>query len=538
MPELLPLEDAVKRINAKTPIGSLLRSADWEDVPVGLRERAQFSAGVTSAKLLQTIQDRLSKQFEMQREALANGKEATFDRSSFIDQVRDIARDEGLGGGGGLTDITSIPRLGLIYDMQNQQATGFARWKMDQGEGALLLYPAWQFVRVEDRRVPRNQAIPGFWERRWIDAANAAGDSAAVRVLSETGRMVALKTSGLWSKLSKFGTPWAPFDWGSGMGVEEVERDEAVQLGLMKQDEVLESGEKKFNDELEASVSGIGPELLGFLKQTFGGKVSFDGERVSWAGQEEVVKPKPKARRVVPESPRSKPDEQDDQVEPALEQLGRELRKKRFNVELVTAMKGTPRKAARMLSNAHFNVARSGAYYQRGDRSVHINRDPKHWSGRPQTLHHELGHHLHFESGMVTNEGIREDFKRAMTADLEKFKTWAAEKFGPNWKATFRQGNGDVMLPALAKAIGLNDYDQLNDLDGAKRVSAVADTLMGLSKAELGMGHSVSYMLSHNHHAMEVFAHSYSAMVLKDAEFENLFPNVVAVVRKEFQVAD
>ena len=92
MPPIQPLAEAVAALDAKTPIGSVLTSADWATVPVALRQRAQFSAGVTSAHLLQTVQDRLSAQLNQQREQLTNGNQATFDRSSFINAVREIAR--------------------------------------------------------------------------------------------------------------------------------------------------------------------------------------------------------------------------------------------------------------------------------------------------------------------------------------------------------------------------------------------------------------------------------------------------------------
>lgn len=300
MDDLLPLEEAISKIDAKTPIGSALRSADWDQVPVALRERAQFSSGVTSARVLQTIQDRLSAQVKLQREQLANGKVAIFDRSSFIDSVRSIARDEGLtpdkeSDRGGLADITSIPRLGLIYDTQNQMAAGFARWKLDQTEGALLLYPAYEFVRVEDRKTPREESDPGFWDHRWIEAANEVGDDDAVRVFRDSGRKIALKNSGIWAALSRFGTPWMPFDWGSGMGVEDVDRGTCVSLGLIDENEIVESGEQGFNDDLQASVRGIGDPLKSFLGQAFGNKISFDGDTANWSDTEDEAPEKPRA---------------------------------------------------------------------------------------------------------------------------------------------------------------------------------------------------------------------------------------------------
>lgn len=279
MPDLLPLAEAVKSISAKTPIGSLLRSADWAQVPVALRQRAQFSAGVTSARLLQTVQDRLAGQISQQREQLASGKQATFDRSSFIDAVRGIADAEGIPpGDGSIRDITSIPRLGLIYDMQNAQAAGFARHKLDTSEGALALYPAYR-LGESTAKEPRPQ---DWWERRWFEAGQQTAWAGAIPT-----EFVALKTSPIWSALSEFGTPWPPFDWGSTRELEEVDRDEAVALGLMEADwsppPGAEGGED-FNSQLEASINGLDPAVLDQLSKWFGNAVQFLGDTVKWAG--------------------------------------------------------------------------------------------------------------------------------------------------------------------------------------------------------------------------------------------------------------
>lgn len=290
-----PLIDAVAKISAKTPVGSTLRTADWERVPLALRERAQFSAGVESVRLLQAVQDRIAGQIKLQREQLGEGKEATFDRSSFIDAIREIGRDEGLtpqdpSKVGGLQDITSIPRLGLIYDMQTAQAQGFARWKLDQSEGALLLYPAQEFRRVEGRKNPRED-----WPERFAKAAQAVGDVDALRVQQETGRMIALRNSGLWSALSRFGTPWPPFDFGSGMGLEDIDRDEAVALGLIGPNEIIDSAEQDFNDDLQASAKGLSEDSLGQLKKSFGQQIKIEGDAIWWKGDRKgkaLVKPK------------------------------------------------------------------------------------------------------------------------------------------------------------------------------------------------------------------------------------------------------
>ena len=279
MPDILPLADAVAKLDAKTPIGSVLKSIEWEGVPLALRERAQFSAGVTSARVLQTIQDRLAAEIKLQRENLANGKTATFDRSSFINAVRDVAQSEGLTpvkeeDRGGIKDITSIPRLGLVYDMQKANAAGFARHKLDTSEGAMLLYPA-QRLGGSSANEPRPQV---WWERRWFTAGQQVGWEGAVR-----GEFVALKTSPIWSALSRFGTPWPPFDWGSTRELEEVGREEAVALKLLREYDVLPAGDTQFNQDLEASATNLSPSLVAQLRAFFGDAVQFAGNSIRWA---------------------------------------------------------------------------------------------------------------------------------------------------------------------------------------------------------------------------------------------------------------
>lgn len=283
--QFAPLADAIARLSAKTPIGSALRTKDWQGVPgdpsrpgipAQLRETAQFSAGVESARVLQAIQDRIKRELSLETEDLGDGESIGFSRSRFIDKLRTIAREEGLTPTdpeiqGGMQDITSIPRLGMIHDIQTSRAEGFARWKADQDEGALQAYPAWEFTRVEARKNERPD-----WRERWRDAGG--------ETYGETNRMIATKDSPVWENLSIFGTPWAPFDFGSGMGVEEVGWDEAVKLGVIPEDGHVAPGGQAFTDRLEASTAGLSEEFQDKLRVFFGEQVEFDGGKAKWAG--------------------------------------------------------------------------------------------------------------------------------------------------------------------------------------------------------------------------------------------------------------
>jgi len=278
--QFAPLQEAVAKLDRKSPLASKLSSWEWSKVPLEIRERSQFSAKVESARFLQEAQDRLHAGLSLARQKVENG-EALMDRSVFISEMRQIAEEEGIqttgaAGQGTVRDIRSAKRLGLIYDMQTNQAQEFSRWKMDQDPDVLNAYPAQRFVRIEDRLHPRED-----WPNRW-DAAAGAVDFEGVA--QNTREMVALKTSPVWAELSVFGTPWPPFDFGSGMGLEDVSRAEAVDFGIVDPNEDLVPIEEDFNASLEAGISDLSSVFLDWLKSAFGNQMEIGGGKISLKG--------------------------------------------------------------------------------------------------------------------------------------------------------------------------------------------------------------------------------------------------------------
>src|ERR1044072_10026008 len=90
---------AVAAIRAKTPIGSPLNTQGWAQVPIGLRESAQFSATVERLRFLQRIQDRIETAIaNLRREGagIGGGPGAFQTRERFIAELQQIAREEGL----------------------------------------------------------------------------------------------------------------------------------------------------------------------------------------------------------------------------------------------------------------------------------------------------------------------------------------------------------------------------------------------------------------------------------------------------------
>ncbi|GEM_PF-4940362 len=265
-----PLADAVAQLSQKTPIGSMLRTAEWQQMPAALRDQAFFSAGVESVRVLQRGQNVLLDILNQARDPETGAYK--FDRSKFIADLQKFSLAEGLKPAepekqGGLLDPTAEARLGLIYETQIGLAQGKAYWLQGQDPDILNAWPAQELVRVKARKKPRN------WKERW----RAAGGE------FHGGRMIALKTDPIWTKISRFGTPYPPFDFNSGMGLEEIDREEAEKLGVLLPGEKIKPHVDKINDELAASVASLDDKmrraLLGFFQHD---QIDIDGDTVRW----------------------------------------------------------------------------------------------------------------------------------------------------------------------------------------------------------------------------------------------------------------
>jgi hypothetical protein len=284
-----PWKAAVDRFSDKTVVGSKLRSAEWSDMPIALRERAFFSAGVDQARTLSAMREKVVQGLDQSRPGGIG-----MNRARFVADMRNLL-GAAPGDSGSLTDITSTRRLNLIWDFQTADAHGFASQKADMDPDRLDAFPAYRLLRVESRRVPRD------WYARWGEAGAKVGWVGASKT-----EMVALKTSPIWIALSRFGKPWPPFDYSSGMGLEDVDRDEAEALGLLDKNEdpaarlqslgdAAATASQDWNDGLQASVKGIDQETRNWLKDAFGDQISIDGDTVAWrsGATTEIIPPAP-----------------------------------------------------------------------------------------------------------------------------------------------------------------------------------------------------------------------------------------------------
>ena len=79
------------------------------------------------------------------------------------------------------------------------------------------VFPGMELLRV---RLGIEDGID--WQKRWTDAGGKLYD----------GRMIALKTAPIWSKISDYGVPYPPFEFHNVMGTQEIGRKECIALGF------------------------------------------------------------------------------------------------------------------------------------------------------------------------------------------------------------------------------------------------------------------------------------------------------------------
>lgn len=210
-PKLLAPYPALSRL--KTASG--LTTAQRALIDASVNDACFFSSKVSDAKLLEKMRNYIAE--------AAEGKRFR-NRADFIREMRTYLGRSRSQDSGKLTDISSSRRLGLIFDFQQERLSAQIFLAQGDDEDHAWAFPCLELVRVSKRMVPRP------WRERWVEAGGKLYD----------GRMIALRNDPIWRRISRFGSPVPPFDFNSGMGLEEVDRFEAEGLGI----ELPEDGEE------------------------------------------------------------------------------------------------------------------------------------------------------------------------------------------------------------------------------------------------------------------------------------------------------
>ena len=277
----VPWEEAVASRTVRELLPTSLSSQEIATLPAEIRERAMFSARVPYvnhlAKLDRIIDMIVNPEFrEDESGAMRPTKAGEYMNEALARKLlRDSLDEEGYapteGEEGSLTDLSSEKRIHLQVQMNVDFARGYGTWAQGMDDDVLNEFPAQRFTDSVAEH-PRDW---DWWESRWEDAGLPVLDS---------GEQVALKTDPGWALLSIFGLPYPPFAWGSTRDLEDVDRDEAEDLGLLAPTERLTGQRRPFAEGMQALIPTPANSLMHAILRAMPG-ARFDNGILSQGGQ-------------------------------------------------------------------------------------------------------------------------------------------------------------------------------------------------------------------------------------------------------------
>lgn len=286
LPDPMPFSDALNYLRDKQAVGSSMDTAAWREVPAAIRNKAFFSATLTSAQVARRMQDYIDDFLSQDRDVNERGQEffSSQGRSEFVAKFRRMMMDEGFGkvlpdgsiapdiNDNDLRDLRSCRRLQLIFDTQVEQAYSYGQFLEGQDEDILDIWPCWKFVRVR----------PVMSPRPYHDAA--------------LGQIRRKDDLDFWLSLNRdFQVPWGPWGFNSGCGTEDVDRAEAEAAGAIKPSDRVKPIVREFNDRLQQSVAGLGPDVRSWIKRQLGDMVTIHGDKAIYNKPEPSPAPRPDA---------------------------------------------------------------------------------------------------------------------------------------------------------------------------------------------------------------------------------------------------
>lgn len=207
-----------------------MSSAELAQLGADVLERGVFSARTLSTQYLNAMEGEIRDLLEPKTVRTEDGglrTDGTNQASARLELKKvweALGYEAPQGKEGTLQDLSSDARIDLVLETNVDMARGYGQWRQGQEEETLDVFPCAELFRAEEREQKRD------WISRWREAARAVGDADALKALP---RMIARKDSPIWEELSRFGTPYPPFDFNSGMWVRDVDREEAEALGVI-----------------------------------------------------------------------------------------------------------------------------------------------------------------------------------------------------------------------------------------------------------------------------------------------------------------
>lgn len=238
-----PFQEAVTDLLGKNVLPTNLGSAELRQLDQALKRQSLFSARTTLTSYLDEVKSTVESLINPKQvlragetQTVTEGFNPATARATLRDKLKALGYSATPGEEGTIKDLASDARLDLVIKTNTELAQGAGRMIQMNDPAVLDGFPAQELVRYDQKDEPRD------WKTRWRTAAAVANDPGAAAALELQGRMVALKSSGIWQALGDgaggfddtLGNPFPPFAFNSGMWVESVSREDAMDLGLIK----------------------------------------------------------------------------------------------------------------------------------------------------------------------------------------------------------------------------------------------------------------------------------------------------------------
>ncbi|MBC8011453.1 MAG: hypothetical protein H7067_15320 [Burkholderiales bacterium] len=233
----LPFAEALAARAVRTLLPTELRTRDLAGQAPALLNRSAWSAGIQNAELLQKFEDMTA--------ARLNGKTnlatARLELKQFMGTLGvDVDETD-------LTDIRSDARLNLKLEHDLASAQGYGQALQGNDPAVRNQWPALELIDTNPGQTENRRD----WAAIWANAINELGS--ATKAVFFGNRMIAPLDDPIWSFISDFGNPYAPFKFRSYWEQASVDRTTAVEAGVIGEDEDAKPMPlEDFNAELQA----------------------------------------------------------------------------------------------------------------------------------------------------------------------------------------------------------------------------------------------------------------------------------------------
>lgn len=235
------IDAALKHQHAKAVLPTSLSSREiQEQLSADIRRHSFYSARTMQADYLDDFARMLKNLIsgdvvedpdtgELRKRGPAEGFNPSLVRTRAQNFLKEIGYTPDPSEAGSLTDLSSDKRVDLIIDTQTKMAQGYARHEAAQDPDILADFPADEMYRQRESKQKRD------WDVVWNTKRRELGDATSASLAtSKDGPFVALKNDPIWTAISRFGNPYPPFDYGSGMWVRDADDALAERLGVLK----------------------------------------------------------------------------------------------------------------------------------------------------------------------------------------------------------------------------------------------------------------------------------------------------------------